>query len=57
MMVALQDYGIPLEMVAAFKDLGKVFTASDDDWTALVTNICKAWSRWARFSRIFGLEG
>ena len=46
-----------LEMATAFKYLGRVLTASDENWMAVVANIWKARSRRARLSRILGREG
>ena len=54
-LVDLQAYERPLEMVTAFKYLGRVRTALDDDWMAAVANIWKYRSIWAWFYRI--LEG
>ena len=51
-----QAYGRPLEAVASFKYLGRVLTASDYDWTAVVSNLRKARRKWARFSRILVRE-
>ena len=54
--MTFQSYGIPLELVTKFKYLGRVFTASHDNWPAVVPNIWKSWSIWACFPRIFGRE-
>ena len=37
--VALQAYRRPLEIVMAFKYLGRVLTVPDDNWTEVVENI------------------
>ena len=39
MAVTFQAYRGPLQMVSAFKYLGRVLTASDDDCPTMVTNI------------------
>ena len=41
--VEFEAYGRPLEMVMAFKYLGRVLTESDDDCPELVANMRKAW--------------
>ena len=40
---AFNAYGIPLEMVASFKYLGRVISAADDDWPYLAKNL--SWER------------
>ena len=37
--VAFQAYGRPLEMVTAFKYVGRVLTTSNDNWPTVVVNI------------------
>ena len=54
---ALEVYGAPLENVTAFKYLGQVMTAGDDDWPAVVENLHKAWKSWGQLSRVFSREG
>ena len=51
---AFEAYGKPLETVATFKYLGRVMTAGDDDWPAVVGNLRKAWNSWAQMTRIMG---
>ena len=46
--VAFEAYGRPLEMVTTFKYLGRILTASDAGWMAVVANLQKAPKRWAR---------
>ena len=41
----------------AFKYLGRVITAGDDDWPVLVGNLQKARKSWGRLSRILSREG
>ena len=43
--------------VSEFNYLGRVLTASDDDWPAVVGNLRKARKRWAVMLRILGQEG
>ena len=47
----------PLENVMAFKYLGQVLTAGDDDWPAVVGNLSKSRKHWGRLSRILSQEG
>ena len=47
-----EAYGAPLENVRAFKYLRQVMTAGDDDWHAVVGNLCKARKSWGRLLRI-----
>ena len=51
-----QSYGRPIAMVSLFKYPGRVLTASEDDWNTVVSNLSKAWRKWARMSRILGQE-
>ena len=44
-------------MVISFNYLGRVLSAADDDWTAVVQNIVKARMVWRRMSRILSREG
>ena len=57
MEVAFEAYGGPLETVTALKYLGRILMASDEDWPAVVTKLCKDRKRWARLSQIIGREG
>ena len=41
-------YGEPLENVIAFKYLGQVLKAGDDDWLTVVGKIGKARKSWGR---------
>ena len=49
---ALEAYGDPIKNVSAFKYLGRVLTAGDDDWFAVVGNLVKAQRSWGRFSQV-----
>ena len=54
---AFQAYGRPLVMVTLFKYLGRVLTAVDDNWPAVVGNLQKAQMSWAWMTRILEREG
>ena len=43
--------------MTTFKYLGRVMTAGDDDWPAVVGNLQKARKSWGRLSRILIWEG
>ena len=55
-----EAYGALLKTVTEFKYLGRVLTANDDDWLAVVRNIGnlgKVRRSWGRLSRVLGWEG
>ena len=54
---AFQTYGSPLMTFAPFKYMGRVLTAADENWAALVGNFRKAQKIWARMERMLGQEG
>ena len=54
---AFEAYGEPIHNVSAFRYLGRVLTAGDDDWLLVVGNLGKAQKSWGRLSRILGREG
>ena len=54
MEMAFQVYIRTLDMVTLLKYLGQVLTASDGNWSVLVSDIQKARNTWARFSSIWG---
>ena len=54
---AFEAYGEPLEILTAFRYLGRVLTTGDDDWLAVVGNLGKARKSWGRLSRILIREG
>ena len=54
---AFEAYGEPLENVTAFRYLGQVLTAGDDDWITVVGNLVKARKSWGQLSRILIREG
>ena len=51
---AFRLYGCPLDNVVAFKYLGHILTATDDDWTAIVFNLQKSQKNWAKIAGILG---
>ena len=57
MVVDFQDYEISLETVMAFKYLGRVIIALDDEWPEVVANLQKDRSRCACLSRILWWGG
>ena len=44
-------------MGTTFRYLGRVLTAGDDDWIAVVGNLRKTRKIWGRLSRILSQEG
>jgi hypothetical protein len=49
--------GIPLYYERWFVYLGRLLSADDDDWPAVLRNMAKARQRWAYISRILRWEG
>ena len=43
--------------MAAFKYLGRILTATDDNWPPVVANLSMHIKTWVRMSRIIGREG
>ena len=54
---AFEAYRELLENVTAFRYLGRVLTAGDNDWLAVVGNLGKARNSWGKLSRILIREG
>ena len=54
---AFEAYGGPINNVLEFRYLGRVLTAGDDEWLAVVGNLSKAQKSWGRLSRVLGREG
>ena len=52
-----QAHGRPLEAATSFKYMGRLLTASDNNWSSVVKNLRKTRMKWAMFSRILGQEG
>ena len=46
-----------MEAVSEFRYLGRLLTATDDDWTQVTGNIQKAQVIWGRLVRVLGREG
>ena len=54
---AFKAYGEPMEAVSDFRYLGRLLTATDDDWLAVAGNIKKARRSWGRLAKLLGREG
>ena len=54
---AFHAYGKPMAAVLEFRYLGRMLTATDDDWPAVAGNIWKARMSWGRLARVLGREG
>ena len=52
-----EAYGEPIHNVLEFRYLGRVLTAREDDWLAVVGNLGKARKSWERLYRVLGREG
>ena len=48
---------MPLETVCSFKYLGRLLTATDDDWLEVINNIWKSSKSWSCLYGILGQEG
>ena len=46
-----------MEAVSEFRYLGRLLTATDDDWPVVAGNIRKAQVSWGRLARVLGREG
>ena len=54
---AFRNYRQRMETVTTFKYLGRLFTATGNDFPAATVNMQKARRIWYRFSGILGREG
>ena len=54
---AFNAYGRRLNSVKEFRYLGRVLTATDDDWPVVARNLHRARATWGRLARILGREG
>ena len=54
---AFHAYGKPMAAVSEFRYLGRLLTATDDDWPAVNGNIRKARMSWGRLARVLGSKG
>ena len=52
-----EAYGAQIKSVPEFKYLGRILTATDDNFSAVVGNIRKASRRWGQLSRVLSREG
>ena len=52
-----RDYDRPPEIVSSFKYLGRLLTATDYNWTAVISNIQKTSRSWYCLDQILGREG
>ena len=46
-----------MEAVSDFRYLGRLLTATDNDWPAVTWNITKAQRSWGRLAKVLGREG
>ena len=46
-----------MEAVSEFRYLGRLLTATDNEWPAVAGNTRKAWVSWGRLARVLGREG
>ena len=53
----LHAYWKQMMAVTEFRYLGRVLTATDDDWPAVADNIRKARANWGMLARILRQEG
>ena len=54
---SFEMYGAPIDSVSEFKYLGRIVTATEDDWLAVIGNLRKESRSWGRLSRVLGMEG
>ena len=54
---AFHAYEKFMEVVSEFRYLGRLLTATDDDWPAVAGNIRKTRVSWGRLARVLGREG
>ena len=54
---AFHAYGKQMKAVMEFCYLGRLLTATDDDWPTVAGNIWKARVSWGRLARVLGQEG
>ena len=54
---AFEAYGEPIKNVSAFKYMGRVLTAGNDNCLAVVGNLGKAQRTWGQVSRVMGRDG
>ena len=54
---AFHAYGKPMKAVSEFRYLGRLLSATDDDWLVVAGNIRKARVSWGRLAKFLGREG
>ena len=54
---AFEAYGRKINQVQEFRYLGRVLTATDDDWPEVARNLYRSRATWGRMARILGREG
>ena len=54
---AFKAYGEPMDAVLEFKYLGRILTATDNDWPVVAGNIKKARQSWGQLDRVLGRKG
>ena len=54
---AFEAYGEPINNVLEFRYMGRVLTAGDKDWLAVLGKLGKARKSWGRLSRVLGQDG
>ena len=54
---AFEAYGEPIDLVSEFKYLGRILTATDNNWPAVVGNLRKGRRSWGRLSKVLRREG
>ena len=57
MTMAIAAYVRPLTAVASFKYLGRILSASNDEWTAVIQNLQRALQKLTRISWVLGRVG
>ena len=54
---AFSAHGQPLDMVTSFRYLGRLISAAENDWPAVVNNLSRARGVWRSMTRILSREG
>ena len=54
---AFRAYGEQMEAVSELRYLGRLLTATEDNWPVVDGNIKKAWRIWGRLAKVLGREG
>ena len=54
---AFEAYGRKINAVQEFRYLGRMLTATDNDWPAVARNLHRARTTWGRLARILGYKG